>query len=97
MFGGGKVRFSRVFKRDAFGTVVFDSAFMEWGLSIENGERMRSFEIKNGTETINLNLVDGFADLHTRSYQEIVAGRGFGLEAARPAIRLVEAIREGNG
>ena len=36
----------------------------------------------------------GFGDLHTRVYKEILAGRGYGVEEARPAISLVRGIRE---
>ncbi|WP_367393146.1 Gfo/Idh/MocA family protein [Lewinella sp. LCG006] len=35
----------------------------------------------------------GFEDLHTLSYEAILAGEGFPLEAARPAIEVVHAIR----
>lgn len=35
----------------------------------------------------------GFTDLHTRSYEEILAGRGFGLEDNREAIKAVSHIR----
>ena len=35
----------------------------------------------------------GFTDLHTRSYEEIFAGRGFGLEENRVAIETVATIR----
>jgi UDP-N-acetyl-2-amino-2-deoxyglucuronate dehydrogenase len=35
----------------------------------------------------------GFTDLHTRSYEEILAGRGFGLADAKPAIEIVSNIR----
>ena len=35
----------------------------------------------------------GFTDLHTRSYEEILAGRGFGLEDNRTAITTVAGIR----
>lgn len=37
---------------------------------------------------------DGFADLHTASYAEIAAGRGFGLADSRPAIETLAALRE---
>jgi UDP-N-acetyl-2-amino-2-deoxyglucuronate dehydrogenase len=37
---------------------------------------------------------DGFTDLHTRVYQEILAGRGAGIEDARPAIELVYATNQ---
>lgn len=36
---------------------------------------------------------EGFTDLHTRVYNEILAGRGFGIEDARPSIDLVYKIR----
>jgi UDP-N-acetyl-2-amino-2-deoxyglucuronate dehydrogenase len=35
----------------------------------------------------------GFTDLHTRSYEEILAGRGFALADAKPAIEIVSDIR----
>jgi UDP-N-acetyl-2-amino-2-deoxyglucuronate dehydrogenase len=36
---------------------------------------------------------DGFADLHTRVYEEVLAGRGFGIADARPSVELTSAIR----
>ena len=36
---------------------------------------------------------DGFAGLHTRVYEEVLAGRGFGIEDSRPAIELASRIR----
>lgn len=35
----------------------------------------------------------GFDDLHTRTYAEVLAGRGFGIEDARPSVELVHQIR----
>jgi len=35
----------------------------------------------------------GFTDLHTRSYEEILRGNGFGLQEARSSIEIVSAIR----
>ena len=37
---------------------------------------------------------EGFTDLHTRSYQEILAGRGFGIDDARASIELAHLVRE---
>jgi UDP-N-acetyl-2-amino-2-deoxyglucuronate dehydrogenase len=37
---------------------------------------------------------EGFGDLHTRVYEETLAGRGFGIEDSRPAIELSHRIRE---
>jgi len=36
---------------------------------------------------------DGFTDLHTRVYEEALAGRGFGIDDARPSIELTHRIR----
>ena len=36
---------------------------------------------------------EGFADLHTEVYREILAGRGHGIDVARPSVELASAIR----
>jgi UDP-N-acetyl-2-amino-2-deoxyglucuronate dehydrogenase len=36
---------------------------------------------------------DGFADLHTRVYEQVLAGGGFGIDDSRPAIELSHRIR----
>src|SRR5262249_29885391 len=36
---------------------------------------------------------EGFADLHTRVYEETLAGRGFGIDDSRPAIELSHRLR----
>ncbi len=38
---------------------------------------------------------EGFTDLHTRVYEEVLAGRGFGIDEARPSIELAHRIRDG--
>jgi len=35
----------------------------------------------------------GFTDLHTRVYEDVLAGGGFGIEDARPSIELAYRIR----
>ncbi|NBK99867.1 MAG: oxidoreductase, partial [Erysipelotrichia bacterium] len=37
---------------------------------------------------------EGFTDLHTKSYQHILNGKGFGLEEARNSINIVSQIRK---
>lgn len=49
----------------------------------------RCLEI-NGSE---FEFSEGFTDLHTRSYQEILNGQGFGLEESRASIQTVYEIR----
>ena len=36
---------------------------------------------------------EGFTDLHTRVYEKVLAGDGFGIDDARPSIELTAAIR----
>lgn len=37
---------------------------------------------------------EGFTELHTRSYEQILAGRGFGMEEARASIELAHRVRQ---
>jgi len=48
-------------------------------------------ELLIGNETFDLSK--NFTDLHTESYRQILAGNGFGIEYARPAITLCEELR----
>lgn len=84
----------------AAGYLEYENARVRWFLSVDyrhvpesakaNGQRTyRSITI-NGEE---LEFSGGFGDLHTRSYEEILAGRGFGLEENRVAIETVAHIR----
>ena len=55
--------------------------------------------IRNPNRTLiidgeSIDLSTGFTDLHTKSYEEILAGRGFGIAEARKAIELVHSIRK---
>ncbi len=50
----------------------------------------RSFTIND--ETIDFS--EGALSLHTASYQEIVEGSGFSLEATAPSVALVAAINK---
>ena len=84
----------------AAGFLELKKARIRWFLSIdpadlphppENG-RPRTFRsiTVNGEE---LEFTEGFAELHTKSYAEILAGRGFSLEDAKPAVDIVSHIR----
>jgi UDP-N-acetyl-2-amino-2-deoxyglucuronate dehydrogenase len=45
-------------------------------------------------EKEEIEFSEGFTDLHTSSYQEILNGRGFGIQDARNSIEVIHAIRE---
>ena len=74
---------------------------MRWFLSID-AKDLPTAERANGKRTFrsiavngeNIEFSDGFTDLHTRSYEEILDGRGFGLEENRVAIETVSEIRQ---
>jgi UDP-N-acetyl-2-amino-2-deoxyglucuronate dehydrogenase len=82
------------------GFLELERARVRWFLSInydvlpeeirKKGQRTyRSITIE-GEE---LEFSEGFTDLHTLSYEEILQGKGYGLEAPRQAIEIVHAIR----
>ena len=56
---------------------------------MNDGRTFRSIEI-NGKE---FEFSDGFDDLHTESYKQILAGNGFGLEESKAAVEVVSEIR----
>jgi UDP-N-acetyl-2-amino-2-deoxyglucuronate dehydrogenase len=41
----------------------------------------------------DIEFSEGFTELHSASYREILAGRGFGLAEAKPSVALVSALR----
>ena len=82
------------------GYLEYERARVRWFMSVDaadlpstqqsTGQRtFRSITV-NGSE---IEFSGGFADLHKRSYEEILAGRGFGLEENRSAIETVAQIR----
>jgi UDP-N-acetyl-2-amino-2-deoxyglucuronate dehydrogenase len=84
----------------ASGFLQLKRARVKWFLSINDehlpeavrtqGKRtFRSLKM-NGKE---IEFSEGFTDLHTTSYQEILKGNGFGLVEARPSIELAHQIR----
>lgn len=84
----------------AAGHLEFEKANVRWFLSI-NEDTLPDEAKKAGKRTFRslqvdgreIEFSDGFTDLHTDSYRQIIEGKGFGLEAARPAIETVHAIR----
>jgi UDP-N-acetyl-2-amino-2-deoxyglucuronate dehydrogenase len=84
----------------AAGYLEFARARVRWFLSIDGQTLPAAVQAKGGRTYRSLTIEgeefefsEGFADLHTLSYQDVLAGGGFGLEAARPAIELVHTIR----
>lgn len=87
-------------KDKASGYLEFEKARVRWFLSInekdlpkevqEKGQRtFRNITVNND----ELEFSGGFTDLHTKSYQEILKGNGFGLKESTNSIQLVHTIR----
>jgi len=84
----------------ASGTLQLDRARVRWSLSI-NYDHLPEDVKSQGKRTFrsltiggsDIEFSEGFTDLHTRSYGEIIDGKGFGLQDARSSIDLVHRIR----
>ena len=84
----------------AAGYLEYEHARVRWFLSVDvadvpaaqraAGQRMYRSITVDGE---GIEFSGGFTDLHVRSYEELLAGRGFGLEDNRTAISTVAAIR----
>ena len=99
----GSPRQSHVHLREADrmgGFLELEGADVSWYLSLDRNDLPESAQ-KTGQTTFRSITIDGreiefsggFTDLHTRVYEETLAGRGFGLSDARPSIELVHTIR----
>ncbi|MHC4430395.1 MAG: Gfo/Idh/MocA family oxidoreductase [Planctomycetota bacterium] len=82
------------------GFLEFESARVRWFLSIDRRDLPQargSGELQAyRSVTIDGEEVDfshGFSDLHTKSYQEILGGRGFTMQDARSAVEIVSSVR----
>lgn len=98
----GRVVTSEVHLREDGRTAGFlecERAHVRWFLSVhpedlpdgaQAAQRTYRCITVNGAE---VEFTEGFTDLHTRVYEEVLAGRGFGLDVARPSIELAHQIR----
>ncbi len=100
LFGGVRRSDVHVSEEERIGGHLdLDNADVQWFLSLKQddlpdavrGEQptFRSISV-DGDE---IEFSGGFRDLHTRVYEETLAGRGFGIRDARPSIELVHALR----
>jgi UDP-N-acetyl-2-amino-2-deoxyglucuronate dehydrogenase len=97
IFGTPKESKLHLYRADkAAGILELENANVQWFLSIDkndlpdkNQKTFRSITM-DGEE---IEFSEGFTDLHTLSYKEILAGKGFGIDQAKPSIDAVYEIR----
>lgn len=85
----------------AAGYLEYERARVRWFLSLDvndvpeaeraKGKRTYRAVVADGED---IEFSDGFTELHTRIYEEVLAGRGFGVEENRVAIETVAHIRD---
>ena len=91
------VHFASEYK--AAGYLEYEKARVRWFLSIDADDLPESVKGKKPTyrsitvDGAEIEFSEGFTDLHTISYQEILAGRGYGIEDARHCVETVDTIR----
>jgi UDP-N-acetyl-2-amino-2-deoxyglucuronate dehydrogenase len=99
----GDVKESTVTKHSkdtASGTLELESASVNWKLSIDANQLPAEVKAAGKRTFRSLNIdgesfefSDGFTELHTKSYEQILAGNGFSISETRKAIELVHNIR----
>jgi len=82
------------------GTLSLKNADVNWLLSIDKNDLPQKAIDNNKpsyrvivSDDIELEFSEGFTDLHTKVYEEILAGNGMGIKDARPSIELVYKLR----
>jgi len=99
----GDVRTNEVIQHSpetASGKLELEKAHVNWFLSIDSNTLPADVK-QAGKRTFRSLTIDdeafefreGFTELHTRSYEEILKGNGFPVEETRKSIELVHAIR----
>lgn len=101
IFGEVKQNIVHLHEKDrAAGFLEFERARVRWFLSI-NADTLPDVVKAKGGRTYraitiageDFEFSEGFTELHTQSYQDVLSGHGFGLEEARTAIQIVHDIR----
>jgi UDP-N-acetyl-2-amino-2-deoxyglucuronate dehydrogenase len=82
------------------GFLELEKARVRWFLSINNNDLPENVKAAGKTTFRSITVdgqevefSEGFGDLHTKVYEETLAGRGFGIKDARPSIELTHRIR----
>ncbi|MGB4205064.1 MAG: Gfo/Idh/MocA family oxidoreductase [Bacteroidales bacterium] len=82
------------------GLLILEKARVRWFLSLDYNDIPEKVKQKGlrtyrslQLEGEEIDFSEGFTELHTEAYREILAGHGFGLDDARPSINVAYQIR----
>jgi UDP-N-acetyl-2-amino-2-deoxyglucuronate dehydrogenase len=101
IFGEVKdVRDTKLTADEGSGFIELEKANVKWHLSI-NSDHLPEHIASTGRRTYRslrianeeIEFSDGFTELHTLSYRQVISGNGFGLSDALPSIELVHRLR----
>ena len=102
IFGNCKKNEVEKYESDqAAGILQLERATIRWSLSI-NADHLPATAKANGKRTYRslqiegreIEFSEGFTDLHTKCYDHVLAGQGFGIEDARPSVNMVYEMRK---
>lgn len=94
LFGpAGDLRITTSEPRRVGGVLECERARVRWFLSADPSDAQAGAQRRMRVDGEDVDFTGGFDELHTRAYEEIAAGRGFGIADARPSIELVARIR----
>lgn len=100
LFGGLKQSLAHLREPGrAAGFLAYERADVRWFMSVDQNDlphviRERASTFRSLTiDGEEVDFTGGFLDLHTRSYEEIMARRGFGLDDVRASVELVSLFR----
>ncbi len=102
IFGPVQKNINNIHTKDtAAGYLELKHARIRWFLSVSSEYLPAAVKAAEKTtfrsitvDGVEFEFSGGFTDLHTKSYEEILAGRGFGLDSVRNCIQIVHDYRE---
>jgi len=101
IFGAVKSSTVHAYEADkAAGFLELERARVRWYLSLDSND-IPEAAVARGMRTYRsitiegeeIEFSEGFTNLHTKTYEDILSGGGFGLEAAKPCILLTHELR----
>jgi len=81
-----------VFQKFAHGTLHFERVLVDWTISLEAPMDNQKRMLKIDGEALNLS--QGFENLHTKVYEELLNGRGVPISACADTVKLIETIKQ---